>query len=81
MLSPSGAKVADKHVGYLVERGETFIAVCLECVEPYAPKLEICPYPALRVSNILPYRQTCGVCGRVMVEGQTPASPELFDGE
>lgn len=30
--------------------------------------------------NILPYRQSCICCGRTLVEGQSPAWPELFDG-
>ena len=28
--------------------------------------------------NVYPYRQTCHTCGATLVEGQTPAWPELF---
>jgi hypothetical protein len=30
-------------------------------------------------SNIEPYRQSCHLCSRVVVEGRSPAWPELFD--
>ena len=29
--------------------------------------------------NIYPYKQSCGICGKLLVAGQTEAWPELFN--
>ena len=58
-------------IGYLV-CGD--VALCVQCVET----LELPEPPFLRRNNILPYRQTCGSCGKTIA---MPDIPELFTGK
>jgi hypothetical protein len=64
-----------KAIGTLQHNGKGFIVVCESC------------FPANRLTspvfreNIGNYKQTCGVCHKVLVEGKTEAWPELYDGK
>ena len=81
-------------VGYMMPRadGEGHEVICRECdkiarEDSLAARGEVDAAAGLgRVGltpiyreNIHPYRQHCASCGKIIVKGQTPAWPELFE--
>lgn len=64
----------DKLIGYLTPQGSHYAVVgecCKEQRRRESPVFEV---------NVLPYRQNCVCCGKVLVQGRTPSWPELFTG-
>ena len=66
--------MTDPIVGYLIPSGaQGYVLHCPSCATGWEST------PVYRV-NVYPYRGTCAKCKATLVEPQTPAWPELFDG-
>jgi hypothetical protein len=62
----------NEHIGYLIPIGQTLGIVGLCCASGESGTYVV-------HDNVFPYRQTCANCGRVIVEGQSPNWPILFE--
>jgi hypothetical protein len=67
---------ADRMVGFLLAANHTHVVICRACA-PLETKENA---PPIFRENIFPYTQHCATCRALLVAGQTPAWPELFDG-
>jgi hypothetical protein len=65
----------ERPIGFLTPKGCGHAVVGLCCSDQCEHK-----GPPVYAVNVLPYRQTCSRCGETLVEGRTPAWPELFVG-
>lgn len=71
-------------IGYLKPRGVGFGVVCADCRDALRERAfalgdELPELSPVFKENVLPYRQSCADCGKVLVAGQSPAWPELYD--
>lgn len=75
---PSTVRVPNDHVGYLLALDAGAFGVCCHACHAAANLHPVSqPIKLLRV-NVEPYKQACHGCGETIVQGRTPAWPELF---
>lgn len=64
-------------IAYMVLVGKGYMLACLRCASNIPSEML---GAAVCRENVYPYKGTCAACHRLIVEPQTPAWPELFDG-
>lgn len=70
----------DASIGYLLPVNSGYTVACATCYKTITQSYsEDCYHAEVYHSNIGDYQQDCGICGRVLHIGKTPAWPELFD--
>lgn len=67
-----------KPIGYLVRGGKVLCGTCEETNRPRRSS-DVPEAIPLYLVNVLPYRQNCAHCRKVLCEGHTSLWCELFD--
>jgi hypothetical protein len=73
-------EITEQPVGYMICTCSTLRVVCSECATSlWCSERKPKSIPIFH-ENIFPYKQSCLFCKKVLVEGQSSAWPELYDG-